>query len=50
MSKQKIAVGMMVRLPRLGAATIIAIHAAGTIDVEAPDGRCFRISGLSFSV
>lgn len=28
---------------------IIAIHAAGTIDVEALDGsRCYRISGLQF--
>lgn len=28
---------------------IIAIHAAGTIDVERIDGsRCYRLSGLAF--
>jgi hypothetical protein len=26
---------------------VLAIHAAGTIDVERADGRCFRVSGLS---
>ena len=26
---------------------VLAIHAAGTIDVERFDGQCFRISGLA---
>ena len=26
---------------------VLAIHAGGTVDVECPDGRCFRVSGLS---
>lgn len=26
-------------------ATLLAIHSHGTIDVELPDGRCFRVSG-----
>ena len=26
---------------------VLAIHAAGTIDVECENGRCFRISGLT---
>lgn len=25
---------------------VLAVHAAGTIDVQRADGRCFRISGL----
>lgn len=28
--------------------TILAVHAAGTVDVEAPSGKCFRITGLWF--
>lgn len=27
---------------------IIAVRPFGTIDVEAPDGRCWRVSGLAF--
>jgi hypothetical protein len=26
---------------------VLAIHAAGTIDVQRADGKCFRVSGLS---
>jgi hypothetical protein len=26
---------------------VLAIYAAGTIDVERADGQCFRVSGLS---
>ena len=26
-------------------ATLLAIHSHGTIDVQLPDGRCFRVSG-----
>ena len=26
---------------------ILAVHAAGTIDVQCADGRCFRVSGLA---
>jgi len=25
---------------------ILAVHKAGTIDVQTIDGRCFRVSGL----
>lgn len=26
---------------------VLAIHAAGTIDVQRADGKCFRVSGLA---
>ena len=26
---------------------VLAIHRAGTIDVQRADGQCFRVSGLS---
>ena len=26
---------------------VLAVHAAGTIDVQRADGRCFRVSGLA---
>jgi len=26
---------------------VLAIHAAGTVDVQRADGQCFRISGLA---
>jgi hypothetical protein len=26
---------------------VLAIHAAGTIDVQRADGQCFRVSGLA---
>lgn len=43
-------------VPRVGMLTechgqqcrIIAVHYPGTLDVEAPSGKCFRISGLWF--
>lgn len=46
----------MHRPPRLGQrfpmpgfhGIIRAIHAAGTIDVEAPSGRLYRVTGLPF--
>lgn len=28
--------------------TIYRIHPFGTMDVEAPDGRCFRVTGYGF--
>ncbi len=28
--------------------TITRVHTLGTIDVEAPDGRCYRLTGLLF--
>lgn len=28
---------------------ILAVHRAGTIDVQRHDGKCFRVSGLCFS-
>jgi hypothetical protein len=28
--------------------TIIEVHAFGTIDIELPDGRCYRVTGLAF--
>ena len=27
---------------------IVAVHRAGTIDVETPDGRWWRVTGLTF--
>jgi len=27
---------------------VLKIHAFGTVDVQRADGKCFRISGLSF--
>lgn len=29
-------------------AKVLKVHAFGTVDVELPSGRCFRVSGLSF--
>ena len=28
-------------------AKVLQVHPFGTVDVELPDGRCFRLSGLS---
>ena len=28
-------------------ARILRVHPAGTIDVQLPDGRCYRVSGLA---
>lgn len=30
-------------------AKILRVHPCGTIDVQLPSGRCFRVSGLSHS-
>jgi hypothetical protein len=30
------------------AAKVLKIHPFGTVDVELPSGKCFRVSGLSF--
>jgi hypothetical protein len=27
---------------------VLKIHAFGTVDVQRADGKCFRVSGLSF--
>jgi hypothetical protein len=27
---------------------IIRVYSAGTLDAQAPDGRCFRLTGLNF--
>jgi hypothetical protein len=43
-------------VPRVGMLTechgqtcrIVAVHYPGTLDVESPSGKCFRISGLWF--
>jgi hypothetical protein len=40
------AVGQVLAFPRIGRAYVYAILPAGTIDVEAADGRCYRITGL----
>ncbi len=29
--------------------TIVAVHAFGTIDVELPNGRTYRVTGLFFN-
>lgn len=44
--KPTYAVGQVLAFPRVGRAEVLAIHPAGTIDVQAADGRCYRISGL----
>ena len=41
-------IGMTIRDDRLGVCIIIAVHAAGTIDVQAKNGKCYRITGLPF--
>ena len=28
-------------------AKVLKVHKGGTVDVELPSGRCFRVSGLS---
>lgn len=34
----------------IGKARVLAVHPAGTIDVQmVSDGKCFRVSGLSFT-
>ena len=40
------AIGDTCHNERLGVCTIIAVHGMGTIDVQASDGRCYRITGL----
>ena len=30
-------------------ALLLASHACGTIDVQLPSGRCFRVSGMNIS-
>ena len=27
-------------------ATLLRVHSCGTIDVQLPNGRCYRVSGL----
>jgi len=42
--------GQFIRLSLFGhyeRVRILAIHRAGTIDVQRQDGRCFRVSGFS---
>lgn len=39
-------VGQLVTGYYFGPARIIAVREFGTIDVQAADGRCFRVSGL----
>lgn len=44
--------GQFIRLSLFGhyeRVRILAVHRAGTIDVQRMDGRCFRVSGLCFS-
>ena len=34
----------------IGSAEVLAVHPAGTLDVQRiSDGKCFRVSGLSFT-
>jgi hypothetical protein len=28
-------------------AKVLKVHSSGTVDVQLPSGRCFRVSGLS---
>jgi hypothetical protein len=35
---------------RLERVRILAVHRAGTIDVQRSDGACYRVSGLSMAV
>lgn len=39
-------VGGTFRTDRLGEVRIVAVHAAGTVDVVTAEGRFFRVSGL----
>ena len=41
-------VGDTFTIERLGKCVIIAVYSAGTIDVEAESGNCYRITGLDF--
>jgi hypothetical protein len=36
-------------IERFGSCVVIAVHSFGTIDIETPSGKCFRVSGLSFT-
>lgn len=48
MKRTKPTVGMIINDPHLGRCIIIAVHAFGTIDVQAASGKYYRITGLSF--
>lgn len=44
--------GQFIRLSLFGhyeRVRILAVHRAGTIDVQRQDGRCFRVSGLEMT-
>ena len=43
-------VGMTINTERLGVCRVFKVHHMGTIDVQAKDGRCYRISGLPVQV
>lgn len=43
---KRMRVGDVVTCGRLGVCRIIRIYRLGTVDVEARDGRCYRVSGL----
>jgi len=32
---------------KVQAVTILAVHPAGTLDIELDNGKCFRVSGFS---
>lgn len=42
--------GDTIRSDRLGVCHILKVRPAGTLDVEAADGRCYRITGLAFAL
>jgi hypothetical protein len=47
--KMKPKIGMYIINDRIGTCIIIAIHAAGTIDIQSVvTGRCYRMTGLTF--
>ena len=33
---------------KIQAVKILAVHPAGTLDIETESGKCFRVSGFSF--
>ena len=60
MQNHDITAGLFMKTPQVGQTktmhifgkvqqvTILAVHPAGTMDIELASGKCYRVTGLSF--
>jgi hypothetical protein len=60
MQNHDITTGLFMKTPQVGQTktmhifgkvqqvTILAVHPAGTMDIELTSGQCYRVTGLSF--